>query len=175
MERNPQVDYHGERRSNETHQSTTDPEARLARKGNSVAAKLSYVGHPLMENRSALIADMDLSLATGYAERETALRLLGRLPKSARRRTVAGDKGYDSRQRLRRRAPKLQSYRAATITFASLSSSLSQPLTMRWVHSASCIASIVRAMRTPFPAASMSTAVATMYGSTPGMKSARWL
>jgi transposase len=97
MGRNPEVDYHGERRSNETHRSTTDPEARLARKGNSVAAKLSYAGHLLMENRSALIADMDLSLATGYAERETALRLLRRLPKSARRRTVAGDKGYDTR------------------------------------------------------------------------------
>ena len=95
--RNPEVDYHGERRSNETHRSTTDPEARLARKGNSVAAKLSYAGHLLMENRSALIADMDLSLATGYAERETALTLLRRLPTSARRRTVAGDKGYDTR------------------------------------------------------------------------------
>jgi transposase len=95
--RNQEVDYHGERRSNETHQSTTDPEARLARKGHSVAAKLSYAGHLLMENRSALIADMELSLATGYAERETALTLLRRLPKSARRRTVAGDKGYDTR------------------------------------------------------------------------------
>jgi transposase len=97
MGRNPEVDYHGERRSNETHRSTTDPEARLARKGNSVAAKLSYAGHLLMENRSALIADMELSVATGYAERETALTLLRRLPKSARRRTVAGDKGYDTR------------------------------------------------------------------------------
>jgi hypothetical protein len=95
--RNQEVDYHGERRSNETHQSTTDPEARLARKGNSVAAKLSYAGHLLMENRSALIADMELSVATGYAERETALTLLRRLPKSARRRTVGGDKGYDTR------------------------------------------------------------------------------
>ena len=98
MGRNPEVDYHGERRSNETHRSTTDPEARLARKGNSVAAKLfSYAGHLLMENRSALIADMELSVATGYAERETALTLLRRLPKSARRRTVGGDKGYDTR------------------------------------------------------------------------------
>jgi hypothetical protein len=95
--RNQEVDYHGERRSNETHQSTTDPEARLARKGSSVAAKLSYAGHLLMENRSALIADMELSQATGYAERDTALTLLRRLPKSARRRTVAGDKGYDTR------------------------------------------------------------------------------
>jgi hypothetical protein len=97
MERNPEVDYHGERRSNETHQSTTDPEARLARKGSSVAAKLSYAGHLLMENRSALIADMELTSATGYAERETALTLLRRLPARARRPTVGGDKGYDTR------------------------------------------------------------------------------
>jgi transposase len=97
MGRNPEVDYHGERRSNETHRSTTDPEAWLARKGHSVGAKLSYAGHLLMENRSALIADMELSVATEYAERETALRLLLRLPKSARRRTVAGDKGFDTR------------------------------------------------------------------------------
>jgi transposase len=95
--RNAEVDYHGERRSNETHQSTTDPEARLARKGNGVAAKLSYAGHLLMENRSALIADMELTSATGYAERETALTLLRRLPARARRRTVGGDKGYDTR------------------------------------------------------------------------------
>ncbi len=95
--RNAEVDYHGERRSNETHQSTTDPEARLARKGNAVAAKLSYAGHLLMEHRNALIADMDLSQATGLAERETALALLERLPRRGRRRTVAGDKGYDTR------------------------------------------------------------------------------
>ncbi len=95
--RNAEVDYHGERRSNETHQSTTDPEARLARKGNGVAAKLSYAGHLLMENRSALIADMELSQATGFAERATALVLLGRLPKRGRRRTVGGDKGFDTK------------------------------------------------------------------------------
>ena len=92
-----EVNYHGERRSNETHQSTTDSEARLARKGNFVAAKLSYAGHLLMEHRNALIADMELSPATGYAERETALALLARLPRRDRRRTVAGDKGYDTK------------------------------------------------------------------------------
>ncbi|MGH3798508.1 MAG: IS5 family transposase, partial [Pseudonocardiaceae bacterium] len=95
--RNAEVNYHGEHRSNETHQSTTDPEARLARKGNAVAAKLSYAGHLLMEHRKALIVGMDLTQATGYAERETALTLLRRLPRRARRRTVAGDKGYDTR------------------------------------------------------------------------------
>jgi transposase len=95
--RNAEVNYHGERRSNETHRSTTDPEARLARKGSGVAAKLSYAGHLLMEHRNALIADMELTAATGYAERETALTLLRRLPQRARRRTVAGDKGYDTK------------------------------------------------------------------------------
>jgi transposase len=94
--RNAEVDDHGEKRSNETHHSTTDPEARLARKGNGVAAKLSDAGHLLMENRSALIADMELTSATGYAERETALTLLARLPARARRRTVGGDKGFDT-------------------------------------------------------------------------------
>ena len=95
--RNAEVDFHGERRSNETHQSTTDPEARLARKGDGQPAKLSYAGHLLMEHRSALITDMELTQASGYAERETALTLLRRLPKMARRRTVAADKAYDTR------------------------------------------------------------------------------
>jgi transposase len=95
--RNAEHNFHGERRSNATHQSTTDPEARMARKGKAVAAKLSYAGHLLMENRNALIVDMELTEATGYAERETALTLLDRLPTRKRRRTVAGDKGFDSR------------------------------------------------------------------------------
>lgn len=95
--RNAEVNYHGERRSNETHRSTTDPEARLARKGSGMAAKLSYTGHLLMEHRNALITDMELTAATGYAERDTALALLRRLPQRARRRTVAGDKGYDTK------------------------------------------------------------------------------
>jgi transposase len=95
--RNAEVDFHGARRSNETHQSTTDPEARLARKGDGQPAKLSYAGHLLMEHRSALITGMELTQATGYAERETALQLLRRLPRRARRRTVGADKGYDTR------------------------------------------------------------------------------
>lgn len=95
--RNAEVDFHGTRRSNETHQSTTDPEARLARKGDGQPARLSYAGHLLMEHRNALIADMDLTQATGYAERDTGLQLLGRLPRMARRRTVAADKAYDTR------------------------------------------------------------------------------
>ena len=93
--RNAEVQFHGERRSNATHASTTDPEARLARKSNATAAKLCYAGHLLMENRNALIVDMELTEATGYAEREAALEMLGRLPRRTRRRTLAGDKGYD--------------------------------------------------------------------------------
>jgi len=82
------VQWHGEKRSNDTHASTTDPESRLYRKSNSTAATLCYSGHLLMENRDALIVDAELT---------TALEMIARLPKSARRRTVAGDKGYDTR------------------------------------------------------------------------------
>jgi transposase len=96
--RNAEVSFHGERRSNETHQSTTDPEARMARKSNATAAKLCYTGHLLMEHRNALIVDAELTEATGYAERDTALEMLRRLPPRKRRRTVAGDKGYDTVQ-----------------------------------------------------------------------------
>jgi Transposase DDE domain len=95
--RNAEVQWHGEKRSNDTHTSTTDPEARLARKSNATAAKLCYTGHLLMELRSALIIDTELTAATGYAEREAAVEMLDRLPKRQRRRTVAGDKGYDTR------------------------------------------------------------------------------
>jgi transposase len=92
--RNSEVDFRGQKRSNDTHQSTTDPQARLARKGN-IAAKLCFTGHVLIENRHGLIVDMELTAATGHAEREAALQMLERLPKRKRRRTVAGDKGYD--------------------------------------------------------------------------------
>jgi hypothetical protein len=95
--RNAEVAWHGEKRSNETHASTTDPESRLARKSNRSPAELCYAGHLLMEHRSALIGDAELTTADGYAERATAIELLSRLPKRARRRTVAADKGYDTR------------------------------------------------------------------------------
>jgi transposase len=95
--RNAEVQWHGEKRSNETHQSTTDPEARLARKSNATAAKLCYAGHLLMEHRNALIVDAELTAATGYAERDAAVEMLGRVPTRKRRRTVAGDKGYDTK------------------------------------------------------------------------------
>ena len=95
--RNVEVDFHGQKRSNDTHTSTTDPESRLARKSNATAAKLCFMGHLLMEHRNALIVDMDLTTATGYAERDTAIEMLARLPKTRRRRTVCGDKGYDTK------------------------------------------------------------------------------
>ena len=93
----PRCSWHGEKRSNETHASTTDPESRLARKSNAAPAKLCYAGHLLMEHRNALIVDAELTTADGYAERATAIEMLTRLPVTARRRTVAGDKGYDTR------------------------------------------------------------------------------
>lgn len=95
--RNAEVDFRGRPRSNQTHSSTTDPEALLARKSDGAPAKLCYAGHVLMENRSALIVDMELTQANGWAEREGALQMLGRLPARKRRRTVAGDKAYDTR------------------------------------------------------------------------------
>jgi transposase len=94
--RNDEVSYHGERRSNETHASTTDPEARLFRKSNATAAKLCYAGHLLMEHRNALIVDAELTEASGYAERDAALAMLERLGPMVRRRTVAADKAYDT-------------------------------------------------------------------------------
>jgi transposase len=94
-ERNPSVDFHGEKRSNDTHQSTTDPEARLARKGRDKEARLCFSGHVLMENRHGLVVDVALTRATGTAERDTALGMLEEVSKS-RRVTVGADKGYDT-------------------------------------------------------------------------------
>lgn len=94
--RNTDANFHGEKRSNATHTSTTDPESRLARKSNATAAKLSFMGHLLIEHRNALIVDAELTQANGHAERDAAIQMLGRLPKRARRRTIAGDKGYNT-------------------------------------------------------------------------------
>ena len=92
--RNPTVDFRGERRLNDTHESTTDPEARLMRsKGKE--AKLSYQGHVLMENRHGLVRDARLTQASGFAEREAALEMLGELPGGGRI-TAGGDRGYDT-------------------------------------------------------------------------------
>jgi transposase len=95
--RNAEVQWHGQKRSNDTHASTTDPDARLYRKSNNTAAQLCYAGHLLIEHRSALIVDAEVTAATGYAERDCATEMLKRLPKRRRRRTVAGDKNYDTR------------------------------------------------------------------------------
>jgi transposase len=90
-------DFKGEKRSNDTHESKTDPDARLARKGNGQEAKLSYCGSVLMENRNGLVVDIDVATADGRAEREGALRMLKRRGRGRRRRTVGGDKAYDTR------------------------------------------------------------------------------
>ena len=95
-EKNPGVDFHGEHRTNATHESTTDPEARLAKKGAGKEAKLYFAGHVLMENRTGLVVDVVVTRATGIAERETALDMLEKVPGS-QRITVGADKGYDTR------------------------------------------------------------------------------
>jgi transposase len=89
-------DFHGERRKNDTHQSTTDPEARLYRKGQGKEAKLCFLGHAVADNRHGLLVATETTLATGTAEPEAAKRLLRRA-KRRRRATVGGDKGYDQR------------------------------------------------------------------------------
>jgi len=89
-------DFKGTKRSNETHTSTTDPQARLARKGMGHEAKLAFSGHALMENRNGLLLDFVVAPADGYAERREALALLGKLSGS-RRKTVAADKNYDTK------------------------------------------------------------------------------
>lgn len=95
--RNAEVNFHGEKRSNETHQSTTDPESRLARKGNMQEAKLYFLGNALMENRNGLLVDVRIAQMSGFAEREVALQLLEENVAKDHRTTVAGDKGYDTR------------------------------------------------------------------------------
>jgi transposase len=91
---NPTVDFRGHRRTNDTHQSTTDPEARLYKKGVGRPAQLAYLGHVLMENRSGLITDTHVTAADGFGERDAALVMAADLP--AGRVTLGGDKGYDS-------------------------------------------------------------------------------
>lgn len=93
---NPSVDFHGETRTNDTHQSTTDPDARLYKKSQGSPARLCYLGHVLTENRNGLVVDALVTPANGTAEREAALAMLGDLPEGARI-TVAGDKNYDTR------------------------------------------------------------------------------
>jgi transposase len=93
--RNPDRDFHGERRKNETHASTTDPEAKLFRKGPGKEARLSYMGHVLTENRNGLVVGARLSQATGKAERDVALELVEAIP-GQHRITLGADKNYDT-------------------------------------------------------------------------------
>jgi transposase len=95
--RNPEVDFHGEKRLNRTHASTTDPEARLFKKGKGKEARLCFMGHVLMENRHGLVVSPRLTAATGTAEREAAVGLVEAVP-GRHRITVGGDKAYDTQE-----------------------------------------------------------------------------
>ena len=98
--RNEEVDFHGEKRSNATHASTSDPESQLAKKGKGKEAKLSYTGHVLMENRSGLAVDASVTQATGTCEREAALEMIQEIP-GDNRVTVGADKAYDTKDFVR--------------------------------------------------------------------------
>ena len=93
---NPTVDFHGEKRSNATHQSTTDPDALLARKGAGKEAKLSYTGNVLMDNRNGLVVDVETMQADGTAERDAAVVMIESIPGDDRV-TIGADKGYDTK------------------------------------------------------------------------------
>jgi IS5 family transposase len=93
--RNAEADFHGQKRGNETHASTTDPHARLYRKGPGKEAKLSFMGHGLMENRSGLLVDACLTRADGHAERVAALHMMEPRAERPRRVTLGADKAYD--------------------------------------------------------------------------------
>lgn len=93
---NPTVNFRGEKRSNATHESTTDPESKLAKKGDGQASRMSYSAHALMENRNGLIVDFRVDEANGFAERRTALAMLEQNVVKDRRITVGGDKGFDT-------------------------------------------------------------------------------
>ena len=94
--RNREVDFHGQKRSNETHASTTDPEARLYRKGPGKEAKLCFMGHALMENRNGLVVDPCLTEANGHAERIAALHMIEPRADRPRPITLGADKAYDA-------------------------------------------------------------------------------
>jgi transposase len=100
--RNAAVDWRGQRRSNDTHESVTDPEARLWRKSQTAEAKLSYLGHVLTENRHGLIVNVRLTRAHGRAEREAAVEMAGEIAGGVKRVTLAADRGYDVRETVKR-------------------------------------------------------------------------
>ena len=96
---NPSVDFHGERRSNATHQSTTDPESHLLRKGKGKEAKLVFMAHALMENRNGMLTDFQVTEATGTAERDSVPVLLDQArERGFHPRTMGADKNYDTRE-----------------------------------------------------------------------------
>jgi hypothetical protein len=95
---NPTVNFHGDERRNDTHRSTTDPEARLFKKSRGSESKLSYMAHVLMENRNGLVVDTRLTKSTGKAERESAWVMAWRVARGGRRITLGGDKNYDTQQ-----------------------------------------------------------------------------
>jgi transposase len=95
-ERNAEVDFHGQKRSNATHASTSDPEARLYKKGKGKEAKLCFMGHALMENQSGLIVATETTQADGYGERRAALAMINRRCPGERQLTLGADKGYDT-------------------------------------------------------------------------------
>jgi transposase len=95
--RNEAVDFHGETRTNATHVSTTDPDARLYRKSSNTGAKLSYLGHVTTENRNGLIAQARTTSASGFGERAAAASMIASLPKSGKKMTLGADKGYDNK------------------------------------------------------------------------------
>lgn len=92
---NPSIDFHGEKRSNQTHESTTDPDARLARKSGGHESKLAYCGNVVIENRHGMVVDTELVRCSGTAEREAALKMAERLA-GTHRVTMGADKGYDT-------------------------------------------------------------------------------
>jgi hypothetical protein len=96
--RNGESDFHGEKRTNETHASITDPEAKLYRKGKGKEAKLSYVGNAMTENRHGLVVETELGEASGTIEREAAKTMVTRYSPGASRITLGCDKGYDARE-----------------------------------------------------------------------------
>ena len=96
QDRNADIDFHGQKRSNATHASITDPEARLYRKGKGKEAKLCFIGHVLMENRHGLIVETELTHADGFGERKAALAMINRRCPGERQITVGADKGYDT-------------------------------------------------------------------------------
>ena len=93
---NPSIDFHGEKRTNETHESKTDPESRLYKKSKGSEAKLSYLGHALMENRNGLVVDARVTEANGTAERDAAMGMAMKIA-TEHRKTLGGDKNYDTK------------------------------------------------------------------------------